>query len=82
MNQEQKTRAMADGKARTASKIEWLLSVRNALHMRCLRLNEDTYVVQVRTDKGWVEELGRGSDPVALLQKVATSKGPARVMDR
>lgn len=79
MKTDDAVRARNDGKARTAKRTAWILDI-GALRVRCLRQDDDSYVVQGRMPQGWTEPMGQGADPVVLLQRVTQSAGVARTL--
>jgi hypothetical protein len=63
--------ARVEGKMATEARTAWLLEV-GPVRVRCLREQDCSYVVQQRDPRrGWCHEIGRGSDPVELLARVA-----------
>jgi hypothetical protein len=61
-------RARADGKLAMRARIVWQLDA-GPLAVRCVR-NNSGFVVQGRSDKGWTEVLGEGTDAHKLLAQV------------
>lgn len=72
-------RARVAGKMAVEARTAWALDIGGGMHrLRCLRDEHgDGFTVQMRTSKGWTQEVTKGTDAHALLCKVVGSKAIA-----
>jgi hypothetical protein len=78
MAQDSAMRARVAGKERTAARTVWSVEI-GPLRARCLR-DGDGYLVQGRTERGWSDEIARGTGPLDLLRLIVGSVGVAKAV--
>lgn len=75
-----RSEAMAAGKARVQATIEWELHA-GPLHLRCRKTGETGFLLEARGAKGWLP-MNRGKNPLHLLRAVVALPAVGKAFEK